>query len=70
MVTKGKTDPAKLLFTVRETARVLAIIERTLFSLTKRGEIKRLKIGRSVRYSVEQLKRWIDEHEQEGGSDA
>ena len=48
-----------LLLTPREAARALSVCERTLYSLTKRGEIPVIRAGRLVRYSVEDLKTWI-----------
>jgi excisionase family DNA binding protein len=49
-----------LLLTTPQAARSLAISERTLWDLTKRGEIPAVRIGRSVRYDPEDLKAWID----------
>jgi excisionase family DNA binding protein len=49
-----------LLLTTPQAARSLAISERTLWDLTKRGEIPVVRIGRSVRYDPEDLKAWID----------
>lgn len=48
-----------LLLTPKEAAKSLSICERTLYDLTRRGELKSVKIGRSVRYSVDELKNWI-----------
>ena len=49
----------RLLLTPREAAKTLGICERTLYSLTKRGEIPVIRSGRIVRYSVDDLKAWI-----------
>jgi len=43
----------------REAARFLAISERTLWSLTQRGEIPCVRIGRAVRYDPADLREWI-----------
>jgi len=48
-----------LLLTPREAAKALSISERTLFDLKKNGELPVILIGRSVRYSVNDLKAWI-----------
>jgi excisionase family DNA binding protein len=48
-----------LLLTKAETARLLAISERKLDYLTAAGEIRRLKIGNSVRYDPVDLRAWI-----------
>ena len=54
------TDPAKLLLTAPEAARVLSISARKLWSLTNSGEIPVIRVGaRSVRYPVEALREWI-----------
>ena len=43
----------------KEAAAVLAISERTLWTLTDDGVIPSVRIGRSVRYDVADLRRWI-----------
>lgn len=43
-----------------EAADLLAISERTLWSLTNANEIPHIRIGRSVRYAVSDLEAWID----------
>ncbi|MGH7129568.1 MAG: helix-turn-helix domain-containing protein [Planctomycetaceae bacterium] len=50
-----------LLLTAREAARALAISPRTLWTVTNRGEIRPVRIGRAVRYDVRDLIEWIDE---------
>jgi excisionase family DNA binding protein len=52
-------DATKLLLTPREAARMLSICEKTLWSLTKRGEIPAVRIGRAVRYDPRDLAAWI-----------
>jgi len=44
----------------REAAKILSISERTLFTLTKAGEIPAVRIGRSVRYDPADLRIWIE----------
>jgi excisionase family DNA binding protein len=44
-----------------EAAQMLAIGKRALWARTKSGEIPHIKIGKSVRYSVEALEAWIRE---------
>lgn len=48
-----------LLITVREAARILSICERTLYTLTKRGLVPAVIIGRSVRYDPKDLEKFI-----------
>lgn len=49
----------KLLLTPREAAAALSLSERTLWTLTQAGDVPSLKIGRSVRYDVNELRAWI-----------
>ena len=55
--TKSLISP--MLISPREAAKALSICERTLYSMTKRGEIPAVHIGRCVRYDPEALKSWI-----------
>ena len=50
---------APLLVDSRETARLLGIGTRTLWTLTARGDIRAVRIGRSVRYSVTAIHDYI-----------
>jgi excisionase family DNA binding protein len=56
----GAEVPAPLLVTPREAAALLSISERTLWSMTKTGEISVVRIGRTVRYDPHDLRRWIE----------
>lgn len=47
-----------ILVDVREAARLLCISQRTLWTLTNGGEIPSLKIGRCVRYRLEDLNKF------------
>ena len=49
----------RLLVTAREAAESLAIWEKTLWSLTKAGELRAVKIGRSVRCAVADLEAFV-----------
>ena len=59
--------PAKLL-TAREAAKLLGCCEKTLWTLTDRGEIPVVKIGRSVRYDPQDLSHWIEKNKRIGGN--
>lgn len=60
----------QLLLTPREAAEALAISERTLWGLTQpRGSIPCIRLGRAVRYSTDDLRRWIEEQSQCSGAD-
>ena len=56
------TAPPPLLVTPPVAAQSLAISERKLWAMTASGEIPHIRIGRSVRYSVAALDRWIADH--------
>lgn len=54
------TTTTPRLLTTRETAKYLAISERTLFSLAATGRIQSVKIGRRcVRYDMADLDEFI-----------
>lgn len=48
-----------LLLRPEQAAQVLAIGERTLWERTKAGEITVVRIGRSVRYRLPDLERYV-----------
>lgn len=50
----------------RDAARAMSISERTLFTLTKRGDLPAVRIGRSVRYDPADLQRFIDQAKTRG----
>lgn len=45
-----------------EAAKAIGVSARTLWTLTKNGQIPHKRIGRTVLYSVEILKAWLREH--------
>ena len=53
-----------LLLSSSEAAKALSISERSLWTLTKTEQIPCIKLGRSIRYSVDSLKDWINTHGQ------
>ncbi|MCY2953426.1 MAG: helix-turn-helix domain-containing protein [Planctomycetota bacterium] len=56
----GPTPPiAPLLLTAREAAKALSVCEKTLWTLTKRGELRVVRIHRSVRYTLSDLQAFI-----------
>lgn len=57
--------PGKLLLSTRDAAAFLSVSGRTLWTLTApRGPIPSVRLGRSVRYSVESLQAWARSAEQ------
>ncbi len=62
-VTPARSE--KLLLTPREAAETLSVCEKSLWSLTApRGPIKSVRLGRSVRYSVDALREFISQQSQ------
>ena len=57
----------RLLLPPREAAAALSISERTLWAVTApRGPLPAVRIGRSVRYCVDDLRRWIEGQKETG----
>ncbi|MDZ4848510.1 MAG: helix-turn-helix domain-containing protein [Pirellulaceae bacterium] len=53
-------NPETLLLSTREAARRLSISERTLWTLTDRGEIRCIRMGTAKRYPIIELERFIE----------
>jgi len=49
-----------MLLSPRQAAKALSICEKSLYTLTKSGQLPAVKIGRSVRYAVEDLRAFIE----------
>ena len=49
-----------LLITPQEAAKTLSISPRKLWALSASDEIPVVRIGRSVRYAIDDLKQWIN----------
>lgn len=45
-------------------ARALGLSERTLWTLTQRGEIPHTRVGKCVIYPVAAIRAWLDERTQ------
>lgn len=60
----SSNEAAPLLLSPREAAKALSICEKTLWTITQKGEIPVIKIGRLVRYPLEGLKTWIESKSQ------
>jgi len=58
--TAAPDDPPRLLLTPRRAAEALSVCEKTLYNLTRRGELPAVKIGRAVRYALSDLQAFID----------
>jgi excisionase family DNA binding protein len=68
MKNNHNSEPVRrLLVKPKEAAEMLAISERTLANLKASGDIKAIKVGAAVIYSIKELERWIERKLQEGG---
>ncbi len=63
-VTPPAVEP--ILLKPPQAAQVLGIGKRKLWSMTAGGEIPHVRIGKSVRYSVDSLRDWVAGQLQEG----
>lgn len=52
--------PDALLIDSKQAAALLGISPRKLFGLTSEGVVPHRKIGRCVRYSLAELKAWVE----------
>lgn len=59
--TPSGADQAPLLLTVTEAARVLALGRTSVYQLIWDGELNPVRIGRSVRFTIAELERFVDE---------
>lgn len=66
MFDRSRLQIEPLLLTPRDAARLLSVCERTLYELTRSGEIPVIRRGRLVRYSIEDLRAWIDRRRENG----
>lgn len=48
-----------LLVDAKQAATLLAIGERTLWSLTRAGDVPHVRIGRRILYPMDDLKTWV-----------
>lgn len=67
-MTRSDITPQALLVNAEIAAQMLAISPRKLWSLTKSGEIPCVRIGRAVRYSVDELRKWIADQTKGGAT--
>jgi excisionase family DNA binding protein len=65
-----RSSTPTLLLTPLQAAEALAISSRTLWRMTASGEIPHIRLGRCLRYPVDDLQRWIDEQKRGGAANA
>jgi len=51
----------KPLLTYREVAEVLGVTDRTVWELVRKGELRNVKVGRSVRIDPADLRQFIED---------
>lgn len=56
--------PVRLALRAPEAAKAIGISERSLWSLTHGGDIPHFRVGTSLLYPVDALRRWLDEQVQ------
>ena len=61
-------DDESLLLSAREAAHRLRVSERTLWTLTQRGDVPHVRIGRRVLYRPATLNAWLATREQTGAT--
>ncbi len=61
--------PLRLALRAPEAAKALGISERSLWSLTHRGNVPHFRIGTSIVYPIDALRRWLDQQVANNGSD-
>ncbi len=53
------SEPLRLALRPKDAARALNIGERLLWSMTNRGEIPCVRLGKAVLYPVDALREWL-----------
>jgi excisionase family DNA binding protein len=59
--TPPKREAPFLALRPREAAKALGVSERTLWTWTDEGQVPFVRIGKSILYPVDSLRRWLDE---------
>lgn len=52
----------------REAAKAIGISERSLWTLTKANEVPHTRLGKSVLYPVDALRKWLEARAMQGGA--
>ena len=59
MMNQLGSTTSPLLVDPREASRLLCVCEKALWNLTKRGELPAVRIGRSIRYDLVDIRAYI-----------
>ncbi|MBL9082520.1 MAG: helix-turn-helix domain-containing protein [Planctomycetales bacterium] len=55
-----EANPPRLLLSVKEAAKQLSVCERTLFTLTKTGQLAAVRIRRRVCYLLSDIQKFVE----------
>jgi excisionase family DNA binding protein len=58
--TPSPLDPPVKLLTVREAAELLRLSERTVWQVTKAGQLRAVRLGKRVVYDPADLKQFVE----------
>jgi excisionase family DNA binding protein len=58
------------LLRAEEVAAMLAMSPRAVYDLAAKGELAAIRIGRVIRFSVDDVERFVDEHRERAGQSA
>jgi len=61
--------PEPLLVSTRVAAKMLSVCERTISNMAARGDLRPIRIGKAVRFAVEDLKAWIRRQAEKSGQE-
>ena len=61
---KGSPSKTTLLLTPQQAAECLSISPRKLWSMMAAREIPHIRVGRCVRYHIDDLRHWIEEQKE------
>lgn len=64
--TESANTTPRLALRPKEATKALGIGPRLLWSMTNRGEIPHVRLGRAVVYPVDELRRWLSERAAKG----
>lgn len=56
-----KAEAPRLALRPREAAKALGVSERTLWTWTQQGSVPFVRLGKTVLYPTDSLRRWLDE---------
>ena len=57
-----------LLLSERETAKLLGVCPKTIYTLTRQGKLQAVRIGCSVRYDIRDIEAFVAAAKSQGGA--